>query len=263
MPDVAELPERDTRGAEPLLTSSMHGRFVSLQPLLPEADLVDGLWEAVTAGRALRGPFSAEDGGLFKYFSHVVRTREDLDRFVSDAVSDAAAVPMVIKDAATQRIIGSTRFVDISLRNRKASIGWTFLARPYQRDVFHSEAMLLMLGAAFEKHGLGRVGFKVDALNTQGRAALARMGAVEEGVLRAHEVCFPEGRLRNTVILSVLADEWALDVKPRLVEAVERAAAARLDAEAVLRESLGVPPEPSVARPLPAGAVVTPHHDVL
>lgn len=105
------------------------------------------------------------------------------------------------------RVVGSTRFGNLDVTNRRVEIGWTFVAKAWQRSAVNTEAKYLMLKHAFETWGCLRVEFKTDALNSQSRAALARLGAKEEGTLRKHAVTWT-GRVRDTVYFSVLDQEW-------------------------------------------------------
>ncbi|HEY2156328.1 MAG TPA: GNAT family protein, partial [Isosphaeraceae bacterium] len=112
------------------------------------------------------------------------------------------------------RVVGSTRFMNIVPAHLRVEIGGTWLARPAQRSGINREAKWLMLRHAFETWGLRRVEFKTHASNVQSRTALARLGAVEEGILRKHMV-MPDGSERDSVYFSVLDDEWPA-VKARL-----------------------------------------------
>ena len=113
-------------------------------------------------------------------------------------------------------VVGSTRFGAISPADRRAEIGWTWIAPAWQRTAINTEAKLLMLRHAFERMGCTRVEFKTDQLNERSRAAIRRLGATQEGTLRSHIVT-ASGRVRDTVYYSILASEWAA-VEARLVE---------------------------------------------
>ena len=92
-------------------------------------------------------------------------------------------------------------------QNRRVEIGWTFIAPAFQRTRVNTEAKYLMLRHAFEVLGCIRVEFKADALNERSRAAILRLGAVEEGLLRSHMVV-SGGRIRDTVYFSITNREW-------------------------------------------------------
>jgi RimJ/RimL family protein N-acetyltransferase len=130
--------------------------------------------------------------------------------YVAEALDEqarGASLPFATVVRATGAVVGSTRFGNLAPAHRRAEIGWTWLAAPWQRTAANTEAKLLQLGHAFEAWGCERVEFKTDALNERSRAALARLGAVEEGTLRHHLVT-ERGRLRDSVYYSVLAAEW-------------------------------------------------------
>jgi RimJ/RimL family protein N-acetyltransferase len=110
-------------------------------------------------------------------------------------------------DKASGRIAGSTRFRNIELPHRRVEIGFTFLARSFQRTHVNTEAKLLMLRHAFEVWGVNRVELLTDFLNDKSRAAIARIGAKQEGILRSHMV-MRDGRIRDSVIFGITAGEW-------------------------------------------------------
>jgi N-acetyltransferase len=108
---------------------------------------------------------------------------------------------------STGQVIGSTRFGNISLPNKRMEIGWTWVARPWQRSGANTEAKLLMLTHAFETLDCARVELKTNVLNTQSRTAMLRIGCVEEGVLRQHAIA-DDGTTRDTIYYSILRGEW-------------------------------------------------------
>jgi N-acetyltransferase len=157
------------------------------------------------------------DPALWRWIGFPVRTKDDLGRYIEDALRDreaGRAMPFVTIERASDRPIGSTRFGNIDLFNRRVEIGWTWIAPPWQRTGANTEAKLLLLEHAFERLGCNRVEFKTDSLNTQSRAALVGIGALEEGTLRNHMVT-ESGRLRHSVYFSIIASEWP-DVRERL-----------------------------------------------
>ncbi len=113
-------------------------------------------------------------------------------------------------------MIGSTRFGNAVPEHRRVEIGWTWVARPWQRTGANREAKYLMLRHAFERWKCLRVEFKTSAINQQSRTALRRLGAVEEGILRHHMVN-PDRSMRDSVYFSILAAEWP-GVRQRLEE---------------------------------------------
>jgi len=159
-----------------------------------------------------------EDGALWELPVTVVPHPRDLPGFLRDAEAQYAArreLAFATVDLASGAVVGSTRFRNIEAAHRRVEIGFTFIAAAWQRTHVNSEAKYLMLRHAFEQWGVNRVELLTDALNTRSRAAIARIGAREEGVLRAHMI-MRDGRIRDSVIFSIVAPEW-----PRVREALE------------------------------------------
>lgn len=159
-----------------------------------------------------------------------LRTRADVAAYVEEALAAQAsgnALPFATVHRASGRVAGCTRYGNASLPNRRVEIGWTWVGVPWQRTAVNTEAKRLMLAHAFEALGLHRVELKTDVLNARSRAAMLRIGAREEGVLRGH-TRRADGSFRDTVYYSILAGEWpevraALDA--RLARGAARGAA--------------------------------------
>lgn len=158
------------------------------------------------------------DPTLTEWFTKPLRTRADMREYIAAALAgqkkgDVLPFATILKE--TGRAIGTSRFLAIDRANRRAEIGSTMVARPYQRSAVNTQAKLLMLTHAFEAWGCIRVEFKTDSLNIQSRTALKRLGAVEEGIFRNHMVCH-SGRIRHSVYFSITSEEWPA-VKQRLI----------------------------------------------
>jgi len=108
---------------------------------------------------------------------------------------------------ADNRVVGSTRFWKIDRGNRKLEIGHTGLSASVQRSGVNTEAKFLLLRHAFEVVDCVRVQFTTDELNHKSRAAILRIGAKQEGIVR-HERIMPDGRKRNSVRFSIIDAEW-------------------------------------------------------
>lgn len=117
-------------------------------------------------------------------------------------------------ELAGGRAVGRTSYLNISRRDRGLEVGHTWLGRPWQRTALNTEAKYLLLRYAFEQLGALRVQLKTDLRNRQSQAAIERLGAAREGVLRKHMV-LRDGHVRDTVMYSILDDEWPA-VKARL-----------------------------------------------
>ncbi len=105
------------------------------------------------------------------------------------------------------QVVGSTRYANISAKDGRLEIGWTWIGKPWQRSAVNTEAKYLMLRHAFEALGCTRVELKTDGLNARSRAAILRIGAKQDGILRKHTMTY-SGRIRDTVYFSILDDEW-------------------------------------------------------
>jgi len=147
---------------------------------------------------------------LWRWTVTQIHSPTDIAAYIAAALEhqrQGTELPFVTIERATGVVVGSTRFGNIDRPNRRVEIGWTWVARPWQRTPINTEAKYLMLRHAFEQLGCNRVELKTDALNEQSRAAIRRIGAVEEGILRSHMVT-ENGRARDTVYYSILRSEW-------------------------------------------------------
>ena len=117
------------------------------------------------------------------------------------------ALPFVQVWKPSGEVYGSSSYLAIDAPNRRLEIGATWLTPAFQRSAANTEAKLLLLAHAFDTLGCNRVEFKTDSMNTRSRAAILRLGAVEEGTFRAHMVR-PDGTLRDSVYFSIVRDEW-------------------------------------------------------
>jgi RimJ/RimL family protein N-acetyltransferase len=125
-------------------------------------------------------------------------------------------VPWTVVDKASGRAIGWTTYLDVAPEHRQLEVGWTWYGRAWWRTAVNPECKLLLLGRAFDDLGARRVALKTDHRNVRSQAAIARLGGVREGVLRAHRIR-PDGSSRDTVYYSILANEWP-GVRERLLE---------------------------------------------
>ncbi|MDH7797979.1 MULTISPECIES: GNAT family protein [unclassified Beijerinckia] len=151
---------------------------------------------------------AAADGELWKLRVTTVPGPDSVDRYIEAALKGREAgtvIPFVTQVDA--RIVGSTRFWKIDQENRKLEIGHTWLTASQQRSFVNTEAKFLMLQHAFESLACVRVQFTTDELNQASRAAILRLGATEEGLIR-NERIMPDGRQRNSMRYSIIDSEW-------------------------------------------------------
>jgi RimJ/RimL family protein N-acetyltransferase len=147
---------------------------------------------------------------LWRWTTANIQDEGDMERYVRDALADQAAgksLPFVTVEQKKGVVVGSTRFGNIDAINRKAEIGWTWINPEWQRTAVNTEAKLLMLTHAFEIWGCIRVELKTDANNERSRNAIARIGGVEEGILRNHMIT-ETGRYRDSVYFSIIESDW-------------------------------------------------------
>lgn len=189
-------------------TPTLQGRQVRLEPLQPAH--ADGIRAA------------AADGNLWELWVTNVPVPGDVEAWIDAALARQAAgeqIAFAVRDAQG-RIVGSTRYYELLPDTPRLCIGYTWYARSAQRTGLNTEAKLLLLGHAFEALGCASVGFHTSTLNAASRAAIARLGAREEGILRQH-LRHRDGSLRDSVCFSILDDEWPA-VKAGLLRKLER-----------------------------------------
>jgi RimJ/RimL family protein N-acetyltransferase len=174
---------------------TLRGRHVQLEPLRPEH--AEGLRAA------------ASDGRLWELTYTNVPEPADVEAWLEAALAKQAAgeqLAFTVR-AADGRIVGSTRYYELLPDTPRLCIGYTWYARSVQRTGLNTEAKRLLLGHAFEVLRCASVGFHTSTLNLASRAAIARLGAREEGILRQH-LRHRDGSLRDSVCFSILDHEW-------------------------------------------------------
>ena len=202
----------------PLQPATLSDDVVVLEPL--SLDHADDLWKAASTRRDTYG------------LTRVPASAEETRAYIQLGLWEQArglSIPFVTRDAQTQRVLGSTRFITIerwtwpppgsplqrpSDQADALEIGSTWLTHDAQRTAVNTHAKLLMLTRAFEGWEVRRVTLKTDARNVRSRTAIERLGAKLDGVLRAHMPGF-DGAVRDTAFYSILAAEWP-EVRARL-----------------------------------------------
>ena len=188
---------------------TLRGSVVALEPM--RMDHVDALTRV------------GLDPELWRWIPSSVSSAEEMRGYVATALDEqrrGVSLPFVIIARDTEQVVGSTRYGNIDLANRRLEIGWTWVTAAHQRTAVNTEAKLLLLTHAFERLQVNRVELKTDALNLKSRAAITRLGAIEEGTLRKHLVT-STGRIRDTVYFSIIDTEWPA-VKRRLEAWLQR-----------------------------------------
>jgi RimJ/RimL family protein N-acetyltransferase len=153
---------------------------------------------------------AAADGQLWNLKTTVIPSSATIDAYLARAMqglADGSVLPFVVSIRSTQQVVGTTRFFEIDRENRKLEIGSTWLAATWQRTFVNTECKYILLKHAFEVMSCIRVQFTTDELNTASRAAILRLGAKDEGLIR-HDRIMPDGRVRTSVRYSIIASEW-------------------------------------------------------
>jgi RimJ/RimL family protein N-acetyltransferase len=193
----------------PVTPITLRGEHATLEPL--SADHLDGLREAVT------------DGELWKLWYTNVPTPAQLPAEIERrlALQDAGKMqPFTVRRNDTGAICGMTSYMDIDAPNRRVEIGATWTAVSAQRSGINTESKLMLLHHAFDALDCIAVEFRTHWMNHQSRAAIARLGAKQDGVLRSHRI-MADGSLRDTVVFSIIATEWPT-VRSHLLHRLER-----------------------------------------
>jgi RimJ/RimL family protein N-acetyltransferase len=174
----------------------LRGDLVVLEPLSP--DHHDGLVAAV------------RDGRLWELWYSAIPTPEGMAAEVERRLRlqrEGTMLPFTARRASDGAVIGMTTYMNADAANRRLEVGSTWNARSAQRTGTNTESKLLLLTHAFEVLDCIAVEFRTHWLNHTSRAAIARLGAKQDGVLRSHQVA-PDGTLRDTVVFSITAAEW-------------------------------------------------------
>ncbi len=153
---------------------------------------------------------AAADGELWQLFFTSVPTPEKTADWLSLALQMqdlGLALPFIVRDRRNGKIVGSTRFCNIDSKNQRLEIGYTWYSQSVQRSGINTECKLMLLNHAFENLGCIAVEFRTDWFNKRSQAAIERLGAKRDGVLRNH-MLQADGRIRDTVVYSIIQTEW-------------------------------------------------------
>lgn len=193
------------------LNVGLEGPFVRLEPLVSahaEGLRVSGsdpaIWRWMPTGAA-----PAEGSGMDDWIAAALREAEAGER-----------IPFAVIDRASGEAIGSTSYLELRPQHRGLEIGWTWYTRERWGTGVNAACKLLLLEHAFERAGAIRVEFKTDRRNERSRAALAKIGAQFEGVLRNHRI-LTDGGYRDSAYYSVIDEEW-LALRAGLEEQLRR-----------------------------------------
>jgi len=187
------ITQRFTQAPSPI---TLRGWGVTLAPM--RAEHAPALEQACT------------DGRLWELVTTSAPAPGDAENYIASALRGQRSghmLPFVVSDDASGAIIGTTRYHDIVPEIARLEIGYTWYAQRMQRTHVNTACKLLLLAHAFDILGAQVVGWRTDVRNTRSRAAIARLGAHQDGILR-HHALRRDGTVRDSVMFSMLRAEW-------------------------------------------------------
>lgn len=175
---------------------TLNGKLVTLKPML----------------RAHKNELLAAiaDGNLSELWYTAIPNENNIETYFNTAESEqkqGLCSPFVVVENATGKLIGATRYCNIEAANQRLEIGYTWYSKSYQRTGVNTECKLLLLTHAFEAMKAIAVEFRTGWHNQASRAAIERLGAKQDGILRNHKLS-ADGLIRDTVVFSIIAGEW-------------------------------------------------------
>jgi N-acetyltransferase len=173
---------------------TLEGKYVLLRP--PSINDLDGL------------SYAAQDGEIWNSPYAIFPTISELSKYLQDLLKKQKSIlPFIIIHKQSNKIVGTTRYLNIDYDNYHLEIGHTWIASSYRRTAVNTESKLLMLQYVFEKLKCIAVEIRTDILNKISRKAIERLGAIQDGILRNHKI-MRYGRIRDTVCYSIIQSEW-------------------------------------------------------
>jgi RimJ/RimL family protein N-acetyltransferase len=174
---------------------TLKGNFLTLEPL--QLEHISELKVAV------------QDGESWKLWYANVPRPDEMSDYVEHAISAARAgsIAYAVRSNVTQQIVGTTRYYNVDAKNKRAMIGYTWYSSSARRTPINTECKLLLLAKLFESHDAIAVEFRTHYFNQPSRAAIERLGAKQDGILRQHQI-MKDGSIRDTVVYSIIAAEW-------------------------------------------------------
>jgi RimJ/RimL family protein N-acetyltransferase len=180
--------------------------LVLLRPL-QESDVNNLLEISINEPETWKYSLVGADGkeNLIKYIQSAIKNREDKKEF-----------PFIVFDKKSQKYAGSTRFYDMNLEFKTLQLGYTWYGSSFRGTGLNKHCKFLLLQFAFETLGMERVEFRADNSNERSIAAMKSIGCKVEGVLRSHMPTINKEIRRDSIVLSILKNEWFEEVKENL-----------------------------------------------
>jgi RimJ/RimL family protein N-acetyltransferase len=163
---------------------------------------------------------AACDGELWKLRITSVPEPQQAEQYIANALAMTNRLAFAVIDMPTGAVIGTTSYHDIMPEIDRVEIGWTWYAKSRQRSHVNTSCKIMLMTHAFETLGCAVVGLRTDNFNFASQAAIERLGAKKDGVLRHHHMR-RDGTVRDTVMYSVVRGEWP-EIKPHLHDKLKR-----------------------------------------
>jgi RimJ/RimL family protein N-acetyltransferase len=186
----------------------LEGVHVVLEPM--QIEHIQALQEAVLDGEAFN-----------LWFANVPKP-EDMQNYVEQAIKamEQGNIAYVVISKQTGKLVGTTRYYNVDQVNKRAMIGYTWYANSAKRTSINTEAKLLLLNNISDESKAIAVEFRTHFFNHTSRAAIERLGAKQDGILRNHQI-MKDGSYRDTVVYSIIASEWPA-VRNNLLSKLQR-----------------------------------------
>ena len=189
----------------------LEDEFVLLRPL-KETDIAHLL------------PFSMNEPELWKFSLVRANGKENLEHYIRIAIKareNGTEFPFIVYDKRTGKYAGSTRFYDINYGFKTIQLGYTWYGKDFQGTGLNKHCKYLLLTYAFEILGMERVEFRADNDNERSKAAMLSIGCTVDGILRSNMPTFESEARRDSIVLSILREEWFEVVKEYLKKKLE------------------------------------------
>ncbi|HEY8784509.1 MAG TPA: GNAT family protein [Mucilaginibacter sp.] len=164
-------------------------------------------------------PFALNEPDTWKYSYLSAKGEEGMKKYINQALTAKATgkeYPFIVYDKQSGKYAGSTRFYDIQPAHQTLQLGYTWYGEKFRGTGLNKHCKFLLLQLAFETWNAERVEFRADARNESSIAAMKSIGCKPEGILRSNMPLTDGGR-RDSIVLSILKDEWENEVKERLI----------------------------------------------
>jgi N-acetyltransferase len=165
-------------------------------------------------------PYALNEPEIWHYSLQAANSQEKMEKYIRTATEKRVigdSYPFIVLDKLTTQYAGSTRFYDIQEIHDTVQIGYTWYGKAFQRTGLNWNCKFLLLQFAFDVLGMHRVEFRADALNSRSIKAMIGIGCTKDGILRQN-VSTDSGLRRDSIVLSILKDEWTTSIKSELFE---------------------------------------------